>query len=300
MALSLNANMIMANAGIYVFLGLIILAIVFVVSIVTSRRKRKRQRLEQERKNKEIAAQVANNYDFLIFGDPDGESEEGGFSSAHGDVLRDDGIGSTTSIMLKPIKSKDRPPRKPKGELAKREPQEKESSFNKDHIYDEEASRKLGSIVMYVDHEGLFRYKLLTSKHETVAISKAHPTKYACYKSIKLAIKAAKFAQVADTSDEDYLEMLREYTFAVYKDKQGMFRFKLKSCTLQDIMASPGYNYKFNCVNGIKSVRNILEFHTIVDDTKVEDPIDYLAQVRSFWEDDGSLDKIDDSRLEVS
>ena len=43
--------------------------------------------------------------------------------------------------------------------------------------------------------------------------------------------------------------------FAVYKDKAGEFRFRLKAANGQNILASEGYKTKASCKNGIKSVQ---------------------------------------------
>ena len=43
--------------------------------------------------------------------------------------------------------------------------------------------------------------------------------------------------------------------FEIYKDKEGKFRFRLKSGNGQNIIASQGYTTKKSCLNGIASVK---------------------------------------------
>ncbi len=43
--------------------------------------------------------------------------------------------------------------------------------------------------------------------------------------------------------------------FEIFKDKEGKFRFRLKSGNGQTIIASQGYTTKTSCLNGIASVK---------------------------------------------
>ncbi|NLZ65065.1 MAG: DUF1508 domain-containing protein [Clostridiales bacterium] len=79
--------------------------------------------------------------------------------------------------------------------------------------------------------------------------------------------------------------MLRVYIFEISRDLENRFRFKLKTGTLQDILVSPGYTSKFNCINGVKSVRNILEFHSLRDDTSNTFVANFEEEVRAIWQD---------------
>lgn len=43
--------------------------------------------------------------------------------------------------------------------------------------------------------------------------------------------------------------------FEIYKDKAGEFRFRLKSDSGKNLLASEGYKAKSGCTNGIESVK---------------------------------------------
>lgn len=73
--------------------------------------------------------------------------------------------------------------------------------------------------------------------------------------------------------------------FEISRDLENKFRFKLKTRTLQDILVSPGYVSKFNCINGVKSVRNVLEFHTLRDDTSKTFVANFEEEVRAVWQE---------------
>ena len=170
------------------------------------------------------------------------------------------------SIVMTPVKEKPRPPKK---EVAPpEEPQEKESSF-KDHVYSKEAAKRPGTIQIYLDNGGKFRFRFKSSNSETVGHSQGYTTKAACKNGINAVINACKTAETVDTTkDENYVASIGRTVFEIYRDNERKFRFRLTAANASNILASQGYTSKINCINGTESVRNIAAFHNLVDDTK--------------------------------
>ena len=52
------------------------------------------------------------------------------------------------------------------------------------------------------------------------------------------------------------LNFIKMAKFEIFKDKEGKFRFRLKSGNGQTIIASQGYTRKSSCLQGIASVKN--------------------------------------------
>lgn len=281
---NLILNIFLSTAETYFLLGIIILIIIAFVSIATAISKKRERKASQAKEEAKYEAKKDAGYSYFDLNDDLDIGSNVDYTASHQDVMRSD--SKQISIMLKPIKNKPRPLRKVrKKEVEYTAPLQKESSFNKDHIYNEEVSRKPGIISMYLDVEGFYRFKLITSANETVAISKAHATRFSCIRAMRLAIIAGKYAEVTDSTDTEYLQMLRVYIFEISRDLENRFRFKLKTGTLQDILVSPGYTSKFNCINGVKSVRNILEFHSLRDDTSNTFVANFEEEVRAIWQD---------------
>ncbi len=170
------------------------------------------------------------------------------------------------SIVMTPVKEEPRPPKKEV--LPPPEPQEKESSF-KDHVYSKEAAKRPGTIQIYLDNGGKYRFRLKSSNLETVGHSQGYTTKAACKNGINAVVNACKTAEVVDTTKSDeYVASIGRTVFEIYRDNERKFRFRLTAANASNILASQGYTSKVNCINGTESVRNIAAFHNLVDDTK--------------------------------
>lgn len=278
------SSIFMSSVGTYVVLGLLILIIIAVVSIASTISKNRERRASQAKTEAKLGEKKDANYTYFELEKESDSNSDIDYSSGHQDVMRSD--SKQTSIMLKPIKSRPRPPKKIKKVVEESGPKEKEKTFNKDHIYNDEVARKTGTISMYKDVEGLYRFKLITSANETIALSKAYTTRFACIRGIKLAINAGKYAEVADSTDTEYLQMLRVYIFEISRDLDNRFRYKLKTGTLQDIIVSSGYRSKFNCINGVKSARSVLEFHSLRDDTSKTFIANFDEEVKAIWQEE--------------
>lgn len=198
------------------------------------------------------------------------------------------------SIVMTPVKEEPRPPKKEV--LPPPEPQEKESSF-KDHIYSKEAAKRPGTIQIYLDNGGKFRFRLKSSNLETVGHSQGYTTKAACKNGINAVINACKTAEVVDTTkSEEYVVSIGRTVFEIYRDNERKFRFRLTAANASNILASQGYTSKVNCINGTESVRNIAAFHNLVDDTKAKRNVADAANKEEGDNENGAKSKARDRR----
>jgi len=64
--------------------------------------------------------------------------------------------------------------------------------------------------------------------------------------------------------------------FEIFKDKEGKFRFRLKSGNGQTIIASQGYTRKNSCLNGISSVKQNSQDYTNYERLRSKDGNPYF------------------------
>ena len=64
--------------------------------------------------------------------------------------------------------------------------------------------------------------------------------------------------------------------FEIFKDKEGKFRFRLKSGNGQTIIASQEYTTKKSCLNGISSVKNNSQDETNFERLRSKDGSHYF------------------------
>lgn len=169
------------------------------------------------------------------------------------------------SVVVKPVKKAPKPEPAPAPE-PEPEPAERESSF-REHVYSPEAAKRPGTIQIYIDNGGKYRFRFKTSNGETVGHSQGYTTKSACRSGIKAVIKAVEEAKMIDSTKEDYSPQIGRAVFVIYRDRENKFRFRLTASNTSNILASQGYTSKVNCINGTKSVTNVAFFHNVADDT---------------------------------
>lgn len=169
------------------------------------------------------------------------------------------------SVVVKPVKKAPKPEPKPVVETQP-EPAEKPSSF-REHVYSAEAAKRPGTVQIYIDNGGKYRFRFKTSNGETVGHSQGYTTKSACRSGIKAVVKAVAEAKVVDSTKEDFAPQIGKAVFVVYRDRENKFRFRLTASNTSNILASQGYTSKANCINGTKSVTNVALFHNVTDDT---------------------------------
>ena len=99
-----------------------------------------------------------------------------------------------------------------------------------------------------------FSFNLVADNNEVIATSEVYTSKAACIKGIESVQYNAPLAPVEDQTVPDY-ESEGNPKFAVFKDKDGQFRFHLQAENGEIIAASEGYKAKDSCLKGIESVR---------------------------------------------
>ena len=99
-----------------------------------------------------------------------------------------------------------------------------------------------------------FRFQLKAANGEALLISEVYTTEAACRKGIDSVIKNATIAAVADQTREDG-RAVPNPRFELYKDKSGMFRFRLKARNGETIGKSKSYTAKAGALGGIESIR---------------------------------------------
>ena len=99
-----------------------------------------------------------------------------------------------------------------------------------------------------------FRFQLKAANGEALLITEVCTTEAACRKGIDSVIKNAAIAAVADQTREDG-RAVPNPSFELYKDKSGMFRFRLKARNGETIGKSKSYTAKAGALGGIESIR---------------------------------------------
>ena len=110
-----------------------------------------------------------------------------------------------------------------------------------------------------------YTFNLVAANGEIIATcGEVLNTLQVCKKSIESVIANAPIAATEDQTVDGYPEE-KCPKFEIYLDKQGEFRFRLKSRNGEPILASEGYTAKSACKNGIESVCKNAEGATVVD-----------------------------------
>lgn len=100
-----------------------------------------------------------------------------------------------------------------------------------------------------------YKFDLNAPNGQTIATSEVYETAAACRRGIESVRKNAPKARREDQTD-DVCKAVTNPKFELFQDKNGQFRFRLKSRNGQVIASSGGYTTKAACENGIESVRN--------------------------------------------
>jgi len=98
------------------------------------------------------------------------------------------------------------------------------------------------------------KFDLLASNGEVIATSEVYKTAAACRKGIRSVIICADKAGIEDQTEA--CKPLTNPKFELYRDRAGLFRFRLRARNGSIIAVSEGYNSKNNCLDGIESVKN--------------------------------------------
>lgn len=99
-----------------------------------------------------------------------------------------------------------------------------------------------------------FQFSLKASNGEVVLTSEVYTTEAACRKGIDSVAKNAPIAGVDDQTREDG-QAVPHPRFELYKDRTGLFRFRLKARNGETIGVSKAYAAKAGALGAVESVR---------------------------------------------
>ena len=98
-----------------------------------------------------------------------------------------------------------------------------------------------------------FRFNLLATNGQVIAVSEAYATEDACLKGIE-SVRNSCLGPVEDQTVENF-EVQTHPKFEVYQDKAGEFRFRLKAKNGQIVATGESYKQLDSCLNGVDSIK---------------------------------------------
>jgi uncharacterized protein len=98
-----------------------------------------------------------------------------------------------------------------------------------------------------------YQFDLEASNGEIIATSGLYSDNQECLKGIVSVKKDASIAKIEDQTEDNFLRIL-DPKFELFFDKDGKYRFRLKSRYGDIITTSEGYEEKKSCLNDIESV----------------------------------------------
>ncbi|MBQ8178171.1 MAG: YegP family protein [Clostridia bacterium] len=255
------------NLTIVIIIAILVLALIFAMIIAAIKKKKVEKKVAEEEAlaASEAEAEVNEPLDIeTITLSPiveDIKKEESGavlVNSAAASEIADE------TVIMTPVREKKRPVRKSKQPA--HVPQEMESSFV-EPLPSPDDGKRPGTVQIYKDNGGKFRFRFRSSNMNTVGHSQGYTAKATCKSGIQAVVRVAEHATISDSTKEESVAVIGKATFEIYKDKENKFRFRIIAANASNVLASQGYTSKANCIKGIESIRRIAEYHTIVDDT---------------------------------
>lgn len=110
----------------------------------------------------------------------------------------------------------------------------------------------MGKFVMKSGEAG-FRFNLLASNGQVIAVSQSYSGEDACLNGIE-SVRQSCLGPVENQTVEGF-EVLSHPKFEVYQDKAGEYRFRLKASNGQIVATGEGYKSLDSCLNGVDSVK---------------------------------------------
>jgi len=110
----------------------------------------------------------------------------------------------------------------------------------------------LGKFVIRRVDSGV-KFDLKAENGETIATSEVYSSPAVCHKGIESVKKCAAAGKIEDQT-EDTVAAQTNPKFEVYRDKAGLFRFRLRSRNGKILAFSEGYTTKAACFGGVESV----------------------------------------------
>lgn len=97
------------------------------------------------------------------------------------------------------------------------------------------------------------KFDLTAANGEVIATSEVYRTENACRAGIESVRKNAPGAAIEDQTQGDGVK--KNPKFEVYRDKAGLFRFRLKAQNGRIIAVSESYRTHAGCLGGIEAVK---------------------------------------------
>ena len=110
----------------------------------------------------------------------------------------------------------------------------------------------MGKFVMKTTKAG-FRFNLLATNGQVIAVSETYATEDACLNGIE-SVRSSCLGPVEDQTAENF-QVLTHPKFEVYQDKNGEFRFRLKARNGQIVAVGESYKALDSCLNGVDSIK---------------------------------------------
>ena len=110
----------------------------------------------------------------------------------------------------------------------------------------------MGKFIVKTTKAG-FRFNLLATNGQVIAVSETYSSEDACLKGIE-SVRSSCLGSVEDQTVENF-EVQTHPKFEVYQDKAGEFRFRLKAKNGQIVATGESYKQLASCLNGVDSIK---------------------------------------------
>ena len=116
---------------------------------------------------------------------------------------------------------------------------------------------KLGKFIIKNAADESVMFNLCNAEGKIIATSQTYSSLDSCQNGIRSVAVNAPEAPIEDQTAEGYYTVLPCPKFELYIDKGGNdYRFRLKAKNGQNIVASPAFKTKEDCLRGIKNVKH--------------------------------------------
>ncbi len=97
-----------------------------------------------------------------------------------------------------------------------------------------------------------FKFDLQAANGQVIATSEVYTAKAPCLRGIQAVRRCAAAGKILDCTQEEPAPA--NPRFEIFRDRQGHFRFRLRSRNGQIVAQSEAYSAKAPCLDGIQSV----------------------------------------------
>ena len=159
---------------------------------------------------------------------------------------------------------------------AKAVEKKEEIVITEDNLAEEEVSvTRPGIVEIYSGKDG-FYFTFRSFHGFLIGRSQGYTTKDSCKNGVEAVMKACAEAEIYDNCGKDpikdYAPKFGKAMFEMYKDKAGLFRFRLFAKNSQRVAASEDYKSKANLKSAIGSLKKIAANYKLLDSTLKRKP----------------------------